>query len=143
MRTRLLTGICLAAVPLALAATAAAPPVPPAAGYADFPPTIGRQQVIILRVIDGDTVEIGLICRERVRLDGINSPEKDTPEGKAAAAALRRLLPEHTVTVAELRGREKFGRILGELYTPGGDKAASELVRLGHARPWDGRGDRP
>lgn len=104
----------------------------------------------VLRVLDGDTVElmfdlgfhvkIAHICR----LHGINAPEKNTPEGKAAKAFLEALLPVATYVVAQTvkDKQEKFGRILVQISY--NEKAViPQIIESGHAKPWDGKGTRP
>ena len=56
--------------------------------YTPYPPISGEHEVLVLRVIDGDTVEIGYVSTQKIRLYGINAPEINTAEGKASRSAL-------------------------------------------------------
>lgn len=90
------------------------------------------------RVIDGDTLEI---AGERVRLEGIDAPEMaqscakrlrgSWACGKAAAAALERLLGNHRIACAN-RGTDKYGRMLGVCFLGTRDINAW-MVRQGFA----------
>lgn len=110
---------------------------------AAFPPAGGRQQVVVSRVLDGDTVEVYLLVPVSVRVRGINAPEKNTPAGPASKAALERHLPPGSRATLWLHGRDKYGRQLGDLVGRDGLWASWLQVLGGHAQPWDGRGTRP
>ena len=103
----------------------------------------------ILRVIDGDTVQLdvdlGFDVRQRmtVRLYGINAPEMNTPEGKVAKMHLAMLILEgmelelHTLKDK----REKYGRYLAVLMlrvpgTDGRTNVNQMMVEDGHAVPY-------
>ena len=98
-----------------------------------------------LRIIDGDTIhadmDLGCDCHIRLtlRLLGINAPEMRTPEGVIAKGALTGLLGRPgELTVATHKDRkEKYGRYLAVLHVDDLDVNA-EMVRLGHAEPYDG-----
>ena len=83
-------------------------------------PIIG-EQARVLRVIDGDTIEVALNRRNRrVRYIGINTPERDEPCSNAATAANRRLVGGRDVTL--VRGAEetdRYGRLLRYIYADG------------------------
>lgn len=88
----------------------------------------------ILRVVDGDTVDVDIdlgfgiwVHRERVRMMGIDTPESRTRDltekafGLASKARLKELLPIGSVqilkTEVDKSGEDKkgkFGRILGD-----------------------------
>ena len=88
----------------------------------------------ILRVVDGDTVDIDIdlgfgmwMHKERVRMMGIDTPESRTRDkvekkfGLASKARLKELLPvgskQHLKTEIDRSGEDKkgkFGRILGD-----------------------------
>ena len=140
MRTLAFCLACFLFVVTNLAMFVAQLPVPQ---YANFPPENGEYNVIILRVIDGDTVEIGFIVKRSLRLSGINAPEPDTLEGIATASALSGELPKGLLTTVDLKGKEKFGRLLGRVKTKTGVDASKWLIDNKHAMPWDGKGKRP
>jgi endonuclease YncB( thermonuclease family) len=84
----------------------------------------------VLRIIDGDTVEVELACgfgyflRDKVRLHGINAPELPTTAGVAAKQRLEELLRSDYCTMGSggnmrFRSfkdkRDKYGRLLLDL----------------------------
>lgn len=81
-------------------------------------------QATVLRVIDGDTIDIdidlGFAIRQKmkIRLHGINAPETSTPEGKVAKRWLAEKLPVGTsIVVKTVKDRqEKYGRYLGTVF---------------------------
>ena len=106
----------------------------------------------ILRVVDGDTVDVDIdlgfgvwMHRERVRMMGIDTPESRTRDkvekafGLASKARLKELLPIGSTgilkTEIDRSGEDKkgkFGRILGDFIIK--DKRATEiLIEEGHA----------
>jgi micrococcal nuclease len=109
----------------------------------------------VLDVHDGDTItvdiDLGLDVQlrgQKVRLRGIQSPELNTDEGKAAQRYLEALLKDQCVLIRTFKDRrEKFGRYLAEVCTIIGDScgewASKLMVENGHAVPWDGKGPRP
>ena len=106
----------------------------------------------ILRVVDGDTVDIDIdlgfgmwMHKERVRMMGIDTPESRTRDkvekkfGLASKARLKELLPvgskQHLKTEIDRSGEDKkgkFGRILGDFIVD--EKRCTDiLVEEGHA----------
>lgn len=71
-----------------------------------------RENVIIARVIDGDTVQ--LEDGRTVRLVNINTPEKGTPGSKEAYEYLAQYINKSVEM--ENKGTEKYGRTLGKIY---------------------------
>lgn len=104
---------------------------------APLPPTpipIVGEEARVLRVIDGDTIEVSLNRRNRrVRYVGINTPERDEPCSNAATAANRRLVGGRSVTlVRDTEDTDRYGRLLRYIYV--GDVLVNEvLVRDGFA----------
>jgi micrococcal nuclease len=110
----------------------------------------------ILKVIDGDTVDINIdlgfntwIKGERVRIMGIDTPESRTRDkiekkfGLAAKSRLKELLGVNAIlkTQVSKKGEDmkgKFGRILGDFKTEDGRKCAKILCEEGHAVPYFG-----
>ena len=101
----------------------------------------------IIKVIDGDTVDIEIDCgfnisvKERIRLEGINAPEtrtkdkKEKSKGFEAKAYLIHLLSsasDSPITIRTAKDKGKFGRWIGKLYRD--DKCINYLmVETGHA----------
>lgn len=110
-----------------------------------FPPREGEDVVLVSRVIDGDSVAFFYLVPDTARLAGIDAPEvtgKSKPAGLAAADYLRSLLPASGTITARFRGRDKYGRALLDLVLPDGRTASEAMVQAGHAREWDGTGER-
>lgn len=87
---------------------------------------------------DGDTVH--LRSGEKVRLVGIDTPEtgkdgKPAQYGaKAAKKRLRHLLKGQQLTIRSVKPhRDKYDRILGEVFLPNGTLVNELLLREGHA----------
>jgi hypothetical protein len=69
----------------------------------------------VLRVIDGDSVE--MTGKERLRLVGIDAPERDEPFYDSARAVLRRLTQGKSLEIRfSRRRRDSYGRLLGYAY---------------------------
>jgi endonuclease YncB( thermonuclease family) len=95
-----------------------------------------------VRVIDGDTLDLG---GERVRLVNIDAPEMP-PKAKcsaeadgalAATARLRTLVGGGALTL-ERTGVDRYGRTLAHVYVAEADVGQS-LIDAGLVRPWEGR----
>lgn len=91
--------------------------------------------VKVVRVIDGDTIEVE--GGEKVRYLGVDTPESTTKKecfGKEAAARNRELVEGKMVRLEkDRRDREKYGRALRFVYI-GETLVNIELVREGYAR---------
>lgn len=99
-----------------------ATPAIPAAPAATPAPALER----VTRVLDGDTVEIGA---ERIRLKGINAPEKGECGADRATARLSELV-EGGVRV-DRRGTGDRGRSLAYLWSADGIAIHTDLARAG------------
>jgi micrococcal nuclease len=92
----------------------------------------------VVRVIDADTIEMDLdlgwhlTLRRACRLLGLNAPEANTPEGKAATEFARSMLPAGTVVQFNSFRLDKYGRPLGQIIGPQGDYGRA-LIMAGHA----------
>ena len=87
----------------------------------------------VVRIADGDTVSIldNTNTQHKVRLYGIDTPERDQPYGKAARNALMRLVDERTVGVVVIE-KDNYGREVGTLYYEGININVA-MVADGHA----------
>lgn len=94
--------------------------------------------VPVVKVIDGDTIRVRIGgAEEKVRLIGIDTPEVDSHDCYATEATeeLKRLLGHDAVRLEKERSeRDRYGRLLRDIYTPDGRFVNAELVRSGHAR---------
>jgi len=117
---------------------------------------VNEYDVVLLRSVDGDTVDVDIdlgfgvwLRNERVRIMGIDTPESRTSNeveklfGKAAKERLKELLKDGgiLVTTEEKNGedmRGKFGRILGDFKTPDGKLVTEVMIAEGHCVPYFG-----
>lgn len=95
--------------------------------------------VEILKVLDGDTVEVRVLGKiERIRLSGIDAPEKGQPSrlglldaGLWSRNCLKRILKDSDWEL-EWKGRDIYQRVLGDL-TFENKSAAHEMLKQGCA----------
>lgn len=85
----------------------------------DVPASPVMAQGQIIRVIDGDTLDIAAEGKTlRVRLRGIDAPEKAQPWGSESLQMLKGFLGDSSVCLS-LYGQDRFGRELAELSVDG------------------------
>ena len=85
----------------------------------------------VVSVLDGDTIEVLHNQRpERIRLNGIDCPEKGQPFGQKAKQAASQLAYGKEVTL-QTHGLDKYGRTLADVLLPDGTNANQELVKNG------------
>mgnify|MGYP000527050739 CR=1 FL=1 len=102
----------------------------------------------VVRIVDGDTLvllfDLGfhIYHETRVRLRGVNCPERFTPEGKASTAFLHTVCPVGTVcSVATIKDTtDKYGRYVAVISVAKGD-VSSLLIEHGHGLALAGRSD--
>lgn len=99
-------------------------------------PAIGQDGPIlvgnVIKIVDGDTIDVQLSGGPiRVRLHGIDTPERGQPGGKEATGALTGLLQGKEVDI-EPFSQDRYDRMIGIVYR--GDLNVNlELVKRGHA----------
>lgn len=112
---------------------------------------LGPYPAEYVRNYDGDTVTIkfrpwfGLTAEAGVRLGGIDTPEvgyraksdRERDLGEQAKLVMECMLTAAKEITVRVYEREKFGRLLVDLYADGKDVAA-ELIKSGLARPYHG-----
>lgn len=106
----------------------------------------------ILRVLDGDTVDVhadlgfGVYTTQRLRIYGVNSPEKDTEAGKAALQFVSETLYQasevHIQTMkqstqSDAEKREKYGRYLAQISVDG-EPLTDLIIKAGHGQAYFG-----
>ena len=114
--------------------------------------------VSIARVVDGDAIDVSidlgfdLIKKERVRIAGIDTPEKRTRDleekalGIDATNWMKKNLEdtiagddELTIRTELVGGMGKYGRLLGWLYVGESDLSLNEImIEQGYAWAYDG-----
>ena len=74
----------------------------------------------VVNIADGDTVSLldENNTQHKIRLYGIDTPERDQPYGQAARRALTRLINSNTVGVVVVE-TDSYGRQVGTLYSDG------------------------
>jgi micrococcal nuclease len=126
---------------IAVLATACRPGTSPA----PITPTALQPNATMLRVIDGDTIDVTVDGhRERVRLIGIDTPETKKPNtpvqcfGPEATTFTKSLVrtdaPLHLER--DVVARDDYGRMLAYVYLAGdGSFVNLKIIRQGYARP--------
>src|SRR5210317_618063 len=117
--------------------------------------TQNEYDVTVLKVVDGDTVDVDIdlgfgvvLSNERVRIMGIDTPESRTSDrvedlfGEAAKARVKELLSGDVILKTEVNKngedmKGKFGRVLGdfivERYEGREEMLTDVLIEEGHA----------
>jgi len=89
------------------------------------------QQAFVTNVLDGDTLEIQ--DGQRVRLLGINTPEKGQSHYSEATQTLKGLVLNRSVLMEyDQSDRDKYGRMLRHVYVDG-ENVGMVLLRKGYA----------
>ena len=95
---------------------------------------------VVERVVDGDTLLVLLDCgfgirhRERLRLRGIDAPEKKTVAGKRASDYVGRQLEGQSSMIIKTHRPDKYGRYLADVFLENGSRYLNqELVAQGLA----------
>lgn len=82
----------------------------------------------VIGIQDGDTVTILTIghSQERIRLAGIDAPEKGMPFGQKSRAHLAAAIAQREATV-EYTKRDRYGRIVGKVLVDGTDVSLAQV----------------
>ena len=97
----------------------------------------------VVNVYDGDTptVRTGSGEELRIRMRGIDAPEKDQPWGQKSREALARQIDRKRVRV-ELTGETSYDRVIGTIYLQDGTDINHWMVDRGHAWEYERYNDR-
>lgn len=87
----------------------------------------------VVGISDGDTIEVLRDGRAvKVRLHGVDTPEKAQAFGTRARQFTADLVHRHTITV-QVRDTDRYGRLVAEVLLSDGRSLNRELVRAGMA----------
>lgn len=87
----------------------------------------------VVGVLDGDTIDVLHNSQaERIRLNGIDCPEKGQAYGKKAKQFTSTLVYGKSVTIKPLR-KDRHGRTVGDVLLSDGTNVSRELVKAGLA----------
>lgn len=98
----------------------------------------------VLRWLDADTCHAALdlgfaiTYTTKVRIGGVDAPERSTAAGKAALAWATTTCPPGTQVTVRSTCWDKYGRVLGDLFLPDGHDYGTALCDAGHAVAYDG-----
>ena len=104
----------------------------------------------LVRVVDADTIDVSIDLgfdiwiKERVRLRGINAPEKRTKDleekrrGIEAESFVLQMFTEHGTEfmIVTEYDRGKYGRTIGNILFSNGKNLSDLLLESGHAVPY-------
>lgn len=105
----------------------------------------------VLRVVDGDTLDVritvwlGQYLQTRVRLSGIDTPEKrgkcaeEKKLARDAQQALEKYIETGTVVLKNVTTGKYAGRVLADVETASGQPLSELLIQNGFARPYQGK----
>lgn len=87
----------------------------------------------VIRVLDGDTIDVLQDKNPvRIRLANIDAPEKKQAYGRWSANQLKGLVAAQPVTVKYTQ-TDRYGRIIGRVFTTNGTEASRFMVQSGAA----------
>ncbi len=113
------------AIPLAWAAASTAPNA-----FA----TPKQYEGTVTRVIDGDTFYLNSV-ETRIRLWGLDAPERSEKGGNAATRALREIAHGQRVTCKEI-DIDRYDRIVGQCFLNDGRDVTALMIESGKAREY-------
>jgi micrococcal nuclease len=97
----------------------------------------------VVNVVDGDTVDVDidlgfkLTARLRLRLNGIDTPERGQPGYADAATYVAEQTYGKPIVVHTFKA-SKFGHYLARIILPDNRVLNDDLVELGYAKPYSG-----
>ncbi|MEI7926321.1 MAG: thermonuclease family protein [Chloroflexota bacterium] len=99
--------------------------------------------VAVSRIIDGDTLDVrSAETTLRVRLYGVNTPERGQPCAAEATQRLTALAADRVLLVPDARAQDQYGRELRYVFTADGRSIDYALVAEGLAKAWREDGSR-
>lgn len=89
------------------------------------------QQWVVIKVLDGDTIDVQKQGGRRIRLSDIDAPEKKQPFGIEAKELLARKILYKSVDI-KINSTDKYGRYIGTVFF-NGDNVNRMMVSKGAA----------
>ncbi len=91
----------------------------------------------VIKVYDADTITVlietdGEFEKKKIRLNGIDAPEKAQAYGKKAKQFASDLVHGEVVTIVE-HGEDRYKRIIGDVLLEDGTSLNQEIVKAGYA----------
>ncbi|MEZ5892678.1 MAG: thermonuclease family protein [Parvularculaceae bacterium] len=86
---------------------------------------------VVTRVVDGDTLYLSGV-ETRIRLWGLDAPERDDAGGDAATAKLREIAEGRKLRCKQV-DTDRYGRIVGQCFLSDGRDITAEMIRSGTA----------
>ena len=91
----------------------------------------------VVRIVDGDTIDVLIDgTKHRVRLFGVDTPERGEPCYNEATERTRQLSGEVVRIESGPRTEDRYGRLLFYLYTQSGESIDTQLIQEGLATAW-------
>jgi len=99
----------------------------------------------VLKVIDGDTLDLFIDLgfkigfNTRIRMIGIDTPEKNFPYGQVVKQYLQQILGGKTIFL-DVTKKDKYGRYLGVVYLNKNDEQSvnDKLIEINMAKAYHG-----
>jgi micrococcal nuclease len=92
------------------------------------------------RIVDGDTLDVWIdlgfhiSVHQRLRLFGIDTPERGEPGWKEAGNYLKELLPEGSSILVETEKGDKYGRWIATVINAEGEDVNKSMIESGLAK---------
>jgi len=87
----------------------------------------------VIKIVDGDTYDILINGKQlRIRMDGIDAPERGQPYSKISKEYLGRLCDGETIRL-EIKSKDRFGRTVAKSWVSGNRELGAEMIRAGMA----------
>lgn len=86
---------------------------------------------VVVRIVDGDTFYVEGV-ETRIRLWGLDAPEKGAPGGNRATRTLREIAHGERVSCREV-DTDRYGRIVGQCFLADGRDLAALMIESGAA----------
>lgn len=96
----------------------------------------------VVKWVDGDTVDVNadlgfsIWSKQRIRLSEVDTPERGEVNFKEATDKARELAPVGSVCKLICKGKDQYGRYIGQIITSENIDVATELLKSGLAKPY-------